>query len=687
MRGSLAAAILIVIVSVGWLAIGGASVVAAPTWADISRQTRGIDKVYIDARVYKGVELVERTEIWIKSPGIIRSREYGMFEGKLVPMECAIATPNAAVRWNERTKLGEHTSTSNRYMIQSNAAGMIEAVLGISLLADKPQQDIRINGEQVVFEPVESKHPQEPTLRGFKLESRNPAAPPLPPPFASLVYWFAEQSNTLRRLTMTMGEGDEAQQSDLVVDLKPVVPAGWFDVALPTDCTDVAAGVAARLSPEVRQVYDQVTAARKRFGDYRAVIWRDGTGGWPSFREATRGAQWRCDSIDWTVMESAIHDGNRQGYVRISPTDPFETLWTRVNRADYELTMSAMTWQGQFAILHYKLDGRGPRVSAQLYAAIKDGYEKFFAPSLRMTAWPEWMWWENLQPHGWNLQEAPLHWRLGPEDPRHPERVEVIGERQQGFRRLIRYTFDRSKDWLCIRQEWAVGSGEKLIWETTSLGRDADGLWYPSKVTFGNSHYEYAVERGAADEAFFEYPKGMPQPTDPFAQFQARMDQAIASQPATPATARGKYLAVAPGGLPRGFDDKARLEAHAAMVEKMVHISHKLNERAHRHKWVFPEDLQTLVDEGYLKAEDLRNPLHPDADPPFGYIRPDARLPNRLERMVLYESFKDWPGVVTVVFQDHSVEYIHDRAQFDRLVEEAIQPSPPSRPNGGCSAP
>ena len=55
--------------------------------------------------------------------------------------------------------------------------------------------------------------------------------------------------------------------------------------------------------------------------------------------------------------------------------------------------------------------------------------------------------------------------------------------------------------------------------------------------------------------------------------------------------------------------------------------------------------------------------------------------------MVLYESFKDWPGVVTVVFQDHSVEYIHDRAQFDRLVEEAIQPSPPSRPNGGCSAP
>lgn len=540
MRSSLAAAILMVLVSVSWLAMGGSRAVAAPTWADLARQTQGIDKIYIDGRVYQGAKLLQRQEIWIKSPGVIRSREYGIVDGKMIPTECSIATPDAAVRWDERTKLGEYTSTNNRFMTQSGVAGTIEAILGISLLADQPKPDIKINGEQVIFEPVEEKHPQDAHLRGFRLKNQNPTAPALIQPFSSLIYWFAERSNLLRRITMTMGDGNEAQLGDWVVDFKPAVPPGWFDVTLPAGCTDVTAGLAVRLPPEVREVYERVVAARKRFGDYRAVIWRDGTGGWPSFRESMRGAQWRCDIIDWVVMHGAFRGRNEPGYIKVQPTDPFEKLWAQVNRPDYEPTMSAMTWRDQFAILHYKLAGPGPRVSAQLHAVIKDGYEKSFAPSLRMTAWPEWMWWENLEPHGWDLRNAPFRWRLGRSDPDHPERVEVVGERTAGFWTLVRYTLDRDKDWLCVRQEWTTNSQDRIAWEITSFNRTPDGFWYPGKMTFGNNHYEYAVERGAADEVFFEYPKGMPQPTDPFAELTSRVDQAASAPTEAPPIATGQ---------------------------------------------------------------------------------------------------------------------------------------------------
>jgi len=682
-----AAAILVPVMIAVWLTMSGPGAVAAPTWADMDRQTKGIDRVYIDARVYQGEKLSQRSEMWIKSPGVIRNHDYEVVEGKMVPTECSIATATAAVRWDERTKLGEHASTGNRYMVQSGAATHIEAVLGISLLRDRPDADIRINGEQVVFEPVGQKHPQDATLRGFKLKNKTPTAPPLPQPFTSLIYWFAQRSNTLRRLTVVTGDGDEEQRSDVVVDLDPVVPAGWFDVAIPAHCIDVAAGVAARLSPEVREVYDKVTAARKRFGDYRAVIWRDRTGGWPSLREARRGEQWRCDIIDWGVMHGALIGDNRQGYVRISPEDPFEKVWEQVNRPDYELEMSAMNWRSKFAILHYKLGGRGPRVSAQLYEAIKDGYDKYFAPSLRLTAWPEWMWWENLQPHGWDLRTSLLRWRLGPADPDHPERVEVVGEREKGHWTLVRYTFDRDKDWLCVRQEWGTVSPAKLVWETTAFGQTPDGLWYPREADIGNSHYEYAVQRGAGQPAFFDYPKGMPQPAGPFAEFQSQADQAAAPRQDLPPTAKDKYQAIPARGLPRGFDDKAQAEANSEMVRKMEHISLKLNEFAYEHKWVYPERLQIMVDEGYLKTEDLRNPLHPGAIPPWGYIRPNRKLPNSSERMVLYEPFKEWPGVVAVAFQDHSVEYIHDKAQFERLVQEATRPEPPSRPETPTTAP
>jgi len=227
---------------------------------------------------------------------------------------------------------------------------------------------------------VPDKHPDDPKLRGLQIGEQERERPGPGPPFTELVYWFAERSNTLCRLTMTMGQGAEMQRSDMTVDFDPKVPAGWFDVKLPPDCTDVAAGVRARLSPDVREVYDQVAAARKRFGDYRAVIWRNATGGWPMFREAVRGEQWRCDEIDWVVQHGAFGGQNSQGYVKIGPDDPFAKLWQQVNRRDLRVERDRMTFQGKLAILYYNARRpRGPDTSAQLLTGFQMGYEKKFA--------------------------------------------------------------------------------------------------------------------------------------------------------------------------------------------------------------------------------------------------------------------------------------------------------------------
>lgn len=80
-----------------------------------------------------------------------------------------------------------------------------------------------------------------------------------------------------------------------------------------------------------------------------------------------------------------------------------------------------------------------------------------------------------------------------------------------------------------------------------------------------------------------------------------------------------------------------------------------------------------------FEPDDLLNPLHPDADPPFGYIRPNQEPIDGPNPMVLYEPFVEWSGMVAVVYQDHSLEYIHDQAQFDKLVREAADPCPPDR--------
>lgn len=199
----------------------------------------------------------------------------------------------------------------------------------------------------------------------------------------------------------------------------------------------------------------------------------------------------------------------------------------------------------------------------------------------------------------------------------------------------------------------------------------------PNEPTNPAHVYRYAVDRqGSASDAFFDWPEDVPQPITPAQELHSKVDaNATEDSEPLPETAKGKYQTFGSQGPPRGFDDKAAMERHSEMLSRMRRIVSALDEHAYAHDWTYPEDLQTLVGSvEYLKPTDLENPVHPDADPPYGYIRPDFDLPDRLERMVLYEPFDQWPGVVTVMFQDGSVEFIHDEAKFERMVEEATSP-------------
>lgn len=539
MRSGIAAAILIAAAVVGWGIFANGEALAAPTWADVARQTAGIGTAHLDARTYRGGKLAERYEFWIKSGGLIRQRDYELVDGKMVATKGAIATPDAAVRWSERTRLAERVSTDNPYMAQAAAARTMEAVLGLSLLAEKPDPSITINGEYVKFVPGKQKHPADPTLRGFSLQPKASSAPPLPGLFAMLVYWFDGRSNTLRRITISQGE----QRCDMAVELGPKLPEGWFKPDIPKGFVDAGAGVRPRLPEDVRAVYDHVAAARARFGDYRAVIWRDRTGGWPTHRESARGDQWRCDVIDWTTMYSAMQTGkNPRGYVKISPDGAFAKVWGQVTRDDYSLDMTAMTRQGRYAIIHYHLSGQGPRVSATLYDQLDEpGYARTFGPTLRFVAWPEWVSWEDLHSSGRDLREPLLRWRLLPADPAHPERVDVVGERKvtTGLS-CVRYTFDRDKDWLCVRKE-KRSAPRTEVWTIEEAARTPDGFWVPRRVTSSNPDYSLtcSVRRGPAKSEFFSWPKGIPQAVEAYAVL--RSIQRPTSQPGDPPdAAKGK---------------------------------------------------------------------------------------------------------------------------------------------------
>ncbi len=688
MRSGIAASILIVTAAVVWFAASGPEAVANPTWNDIAQQFIGFDSVHISLIGHEDKELNGRGDIWIKSPGRFRSEFYEPVDGKIVKTQCAIGSSDKTVRWDERSKIGEYGSTDDPEKGVPVLIRTVEAFLSLRLLADTPEADATINGELVTFEPLNRPHPEDTTLRGFKLVPRDESSSKSLEFLPSLEYWFLGSSNTLSRLVIKSKNNDGKQGMELVLDFTPEIPDGWFEVRLPDYCTDYGAGLVGRLPEDVREVYDEVVAARKRFGNYRAVIWRDGVAGWPTNREAALGEKWRCDEIDWTVMHSAVYSGNNpRGFTKIGPRADFELLWEQVTRDDYELSRSAMTWEDKFALVYYKLSGRGPRSSGQLWERIGAGAFEWrdLSRAIWFVAWPEWVSWENLHHHGWEFNEPLLQWRLEPTDSKGAGLVEVVAERKEGELRYLKYTFDPQKDWLCVRQEYRDAWGDDAdVVTIDEFAQTSDGFWYPRRVTCnvsgGQSSFEYAVSRSDVDDEFFVWPDSVPQPVDEFAEMEAR---ALASDDGNvdlPDTAKGKYVQRPARGLPRGFSDKEKSTAHWEMFHNMVAIVATLNDYAYKHDWEFPGNLQVLVDEGYLEAERLTNPLHPEADPPFGYIRPQFHLPNRSERMVLFEPFDEWPGVVSVMFGDHTMENIHEEAEFKRLMREATSPEPPSRP-------
>ncbi|MEX0885830.1 MAG: hypothetical protein WD009_05260 [Phycisphaeraceae bacterium] len=698
---------------VAMLLFGEAGTLVSPTWADVVRQTRGVEAAHLDIRAYEGGRLVTRGEYFVQQPSTVRNHEYEIVDGEAVATEGAIMTPEGGVRWNERTRLGQRVRSDNPYVVSATAAEQMLGLLGMSLLADAGEQAVRINGDVVRFAQVQRRHPQDAELQGYALRSAG-GGPALPPPFNTMVYWFDGQTNELRRLSGTYtptgprGEArGEEQRVDVVVRLEPDLPADWFALEVPAEYHDVEAGVRPRLSPEVREVYDAVARAREAFGDYRAVIWRDTSGGWPMYREARRGERWRADEILWTVMHRAVHGDNEQGFVRIGPSDPFEDVWEQVTREDYELQSSVMARGEHYALVHYNLGGRRPRVSAKLQESlIGFGDQLYWGHTLAQLAWPEWIWTENLHPHGWDLRHPPLAYHVLPANPDQPNLVEVVGEREHPNWGYVRYTFDRSRDYLCVRREHRELRSRARVWQVEAFGQTPEGRWYPTRVRYawptvdggdleepasGGNTYQYAVDTSApAAGGFFAWPEGVPQPVDAFAGLRSLSRRIGPAEQAErqererelPATARGKYVTFEARGLPRGFDDEQTAQAHSRMGAQMRRLKAGIDDYAHAHNWMFPENLEFVVEASdILTQADLENPLHPDADPPYGYIRPDFSLPNRLERMVLHEPFDAWPGVVTVMFQDGSVEHIHDEAEFERLLREATAPEPPARPD------
>lgn len=685
--GSAAAGIVIATL----LFLAPTSGIAAPTWNDVLKQAEGVRSAELIGHVYEQGELVDRSDLWVQAPSTIRSHDYELVDGKPIRSSGSITTRDGGVRFNFETNLANRVEADNPYITRPSYGRTILAVLGLASASERGSPEITINEASVEFAEVDEDHPYDQSLRGFALKPKQ-AEVELPPPFDTLVYWF-DDDNKLRRLSMTSarrgahGEAEPPMQwRDISVTLDPKVPNDWFAPRIPPGFHDVGAGVRPRFSEDVRKVYDAIAEAREAFGDYRAVIWRSETGGWPSYREARRGDAWRADMIDWGVLHSAMVQDNEPGYVPIAPTDPMDKLWQQVTREDYELESTVIKYgDGPYAIVNYDLAGRGPRVSARLHESL---IESRRLHTLRQAAWPEWVWTENLHPHGWDLRVPPLEYRLLPPDPDRPGLIDVVGERDHGNWGYVRYTFDRSRDYLCIRREFRRSGDQAHIWEVTAFDQTDEGRWYPKEMRYFNHVYRYVVDTSApADEAFFAWPEAVPQPTEPSEELQSLTRRGGSQDPADdnddeqelPKTAMGKFQMFQPRGLPRGFDDKAEADAHSEMVWRMGSVESALAEYAFDHDWTFPEDLQVLVDEGYLEAEKLENPMHPDAAPPYGYIRPDFDLPNRLERMVLHEPFDEWPGVVTVVFQDGSVEHIHDEAGFERLLEEATSPEPPSR--------
>ena len=82
----------------------------------------------------------------------------------------------------------------------------------------------------------------------------------------------------------------------------------------------------------------------------------------------------------------------------------------------------------------------------------------------------------------------------------------------------------------------------------------------------------------------------------------------------------------------------------------------------------WPEDLQTLVQKGYCKASDLKNPARPELDVGYVYIRPFGVTSDNT--IILYERHDAWPANgVAVCRKGGPMDTVKDQAEFKGLVE------------------
>ena len=696
MRISAAAAMVLVVMFI-WMAVGPEGGLANPTWADVLKQTRDVQVAKLDIRSYEDMTFESRQEMYVQAPSTLRMHEYAYEDGKEVETEGAIVTPEGGVRWNVSSGVAEGVEPHNAYVAPASSAKTVLGLLGMTVQMDTPEAKIDINQTQVKFEPVNYAHPIDPELRGYQLKPVDPEQSFGVPILEALTFWFDKESNTLQRMTAAGSpQGYAGAWYDATVEFEPELPSDWFDVKAPEGYSNVSDGLRARLPEDVREVYDKVAAAREAFGDYRALIWSRRQGrGLPIYLESRKGDQWRADQLAWTGERFKAFAEERE----VEPGDVMVEAWSVMTGSGFKPEMSVIKFGDQFAMVSYDLGGRGPRISAQLQPTLlSGGYDNYWGHMSRAIAWPRWMDTENLHPHGRDIRKPLLTWRLLPQDPEHPDWIDVVAERDTKSTNYAHYTFDAAHDYLCIRREIREFGDRIDGWLVLDIAQTKDGKWYPKYVSrYARTEneappstseleprYTYLVGHGSADKSFFAWPEGVPQPVDMFASLQSRRISTEESADATkvsPPTAKGQYLYSGTNGrgLPRGFDDEATSQSHWQMTRVMRQIKDAVDKYRSDHNWNNPADLDDLVDGGYITREAMQNPLRPDAVPPFVYIHLARNLPNRGGRLMLYEPFDTWPGVVTVMFGDGSFEAIHDETEFNELIEAAGSPEEPKR--------
>ena len=119
-----------------------------------------------------------------------------------------------------------------------------------------------------------------------------------------------------------------------------------------------------------------------------------------------------------------------------------------------------------------------------------------------------------------------------------------------------------------------------------------------------------------------------------------------------------------------------KLARRAVSQSQILHFVLSCNLYLSDHKH-WPKSLEELVKYNYVSKEEetFANPNRPQDKNGYVYIRPLAapdRLTNILDTIVIYEKFDQWGEGISVGFADAHVEFIADRARFDKLLAGTI---------------